>query len=47
VQIFLGKYDLMTSLQVILIQIAWIAALLILVNVAWKYAMKTFTAVGQ
>ena len=47
VQIFLGKYDLMTSLQVILIQVAWIAALLILVNVAWKYAMKTFTAVGQ
>jgi len=47
VQIFLGKYDLIASLQVILVQVAWIAILLVLVNVCWKYAMKSFTAVGQ
>jgi ABC-2 type transport system permease protein len=46
-QIFLGKYDLMASLQIVLIQVVWIAILLVLVNVCWKYAMKTFTAVGQ
>jgi ABC-2 type transport system permease protein len=47
VQIFLGKYNLMTSLQVVLVQVVWIAALLVLINVSWKYAMKNFTGVGQ
>jgi ABC-2 type transport system permease protein len=47
VQIFLGKYGLMASLQVVLVQVVWIVALLALINVSWKYAMKSFTAVGQ
>lgn len=47
VQIFLGKYNLMGSLEVMVIQLIWLAILLVLVHFGTKVALKQFSAVGQ
>lgn len=46
IQIFLGNYSLGESLQVILIQSAWIAGLYVLYKIFWNYALKQFSGVG-
>jgi ABC-type uncharacterized transport system permease subunit len=47
VQIFLGKYNLLGSLEVIAIQLIWLAIFLVLVHFGYKVALKRFSAVGQ
>ena len=47
VQVFLGHYDLISSLGVIAMQLVWLAILLSLTIFGWRIALKRFSAVGQ
>lgn len=47
IQIFLGKLDLIGSLEVIAMQLVWIAILSSLIVFGWRIALRRFSAVGQ
>lgn len=47
IQIFLGKLNLIGSLEVIAMQLIWLAILSTLIIFGWRFALKRFSAVGQ
>ena len=47
IQIFLGHYDLIGSLEAIAMQLVWLAILVTLTILGWRVALKRFSAVGQ
>lgn len=45
-QLYLGKIDIATGLKGIVVQIFWIAALFIIIKIAWKRGLRVFEGVG-
>jgi ABC-2 type transport system permease protein len=46
IQLFLGRFTIERSVQLMAIQLAWILGLYIIIRVIWSYAIKKFGAEG-